>query len=131
MRRPHRDRTTGPARAIPRKGVCGVCAKAALKVSVGLSITANSRGLTSGSGGCRSLPELSPEAPAPISAGRGGRHGLERMAVGGHAYGRSALDMRGVSLFTVKSGRIVSARLYMEEVEGSGGDIDETVRRLS
>ncbi len=41
------------------------------------------------------------------------------------------LDMRGVTLFEVKSGRIVSGRLYMEEVEEPGADIDETVRRLA
>jgi ketosteroid isomerase-like protein len=44
---------------------------------------------------------------------------------------RSALDVRGVTLFEVRSGRIVSARLYMEEVEEAGEDIDEAVRRLS
>ncbi len=41
------------------------------------------------------------------------------------------LDMRGVTLFGVEAGRIVSGRLYMEEVEEAGGDIDETVRRIS
>jgi ketosteroid isomerase-like protein len=41
------------------------------------------------------------------------------------------LDMRGVTLFEVKNGRIVSGRLYMEEVEQGGADIDETVRRLA
>ena len=41
------------------------------------------------------------------------------------------LDMRGVTLFEVKNGRIVSGRLYMEEVEEAGLDIDETVRRLA
>ena len=39
--------------------------------------------------------------------------------------------MRGVTLFRIEDGRIVSARLYMEEVEEAGGDIDETVRRLA
>jgi hypothetical protein len=42
----------------------------------------------------------------------------------------SALDMRGVTLFTVEGDEIVSGRLYMEEVEGAGEDIDESVRRL-
>lgn len=41
------------------------------------------------------------------------------------------LDIRGVTLFGVEDGRIVSGRLYMEEVEELGGDIDETVRRLA
>jgi ketosteroid isomerase-like protein len=40
------------------------------------------------------------------------------------------LDMRGVTLFRIEKGRIVSGRLYMEEVE-AGGDIDESVRRLT
>ena len=41
------------------------------------------------------------------------------------------LDMRGVTLFEIKNGRIVSGRLYMEDVEAAGADIDETVRRLA
>jgi ketosteroid isomerase-like protein len=41
------------------------------------------------------------------------------------------LDMRGVTLFAVEDGRIVSGRLYMEEVEQAGKGIDETVRRLT
>jgi limonene-1,2-epoxide hydrolase len=41
------------------------------------------------------------------------------------------LDIRGVTLFGVENGRIVTGRLYMEEVEELGGDIDETVRRLA
>jgi ketosteroid isomerase-like protein len=41
------------------------------------------------------------------------------------------LDIRGVTLFEIQNGRIVSGRLYMEEVEEAGGDIDETVRRLA
>ena len=41
------------------------------------------------------------------------------------------LDMRGVTLFGIQNGRIVSGRLYMEEVEEAGGDIDETVRGLA
>jgi hypothetical protein len=34
--------------------------------------------------------------------------------------------MRGVTPFEVRNGRIVSGRLYMEEVEEAGEDIDET-----
>jgi ketosteroid isomerase-like protein len=41
------------------------------------------------------------------------------------------LDIRGVALFGIENGRIASGRLYMEEVEEAGGDIDETVRRLA
>jgi ketosteroid isomerase-like protein len=41
------------------------------------------------------------------------------------------LDMRGVTLFEIKNGRIASGRLYMEEVEEAGADIDETIRRLA
>ena len=43
----------------------------------------------------------------------------------------ATLDMRGVTLFEIKNGRIVSGRLYMEEVDQAGADIDETVRRLA
>jgi ketosteroid isomerase-like protein len=45
--------------------------------------------------------------------------------------GAAPLDMRGVTLFAVENGRIVSGRLYMEEVEQAGEEIDETVRRLA
>lgn len=41
------------------------------------------------------------------------------------------LDIRGVTIFVIENDRIVSGRLYMEEVEESGEDIDETVRRLA
>ena len=41
------------------------------------------------------------------------------------------LDMRGVTLFEMKNAQIVSGRLYMEEVEETGRDIGETVRRLA
>jgi ketosteroid isomerase-like protein len=41
------------------------------------------------------------------------------------------LEMRGVTIFEIKSGRIVSGRLSMEEVEEAGAEIDETVRRLA
>jgi ketosteroid isomerase-like protein len=43
----------------------------------------------------------------------------------------SRLDMRGVTLFRIEGGLIISGRLYMEEVEEAGADIDATVRRLS
>ena len=41
------------------------------------------------------------------------------------------LDMRGVTLFEIGNDRILSGRLYMEEVEEAGRDIDQTVRRLT
>jgi len=41
------------------------------------------------------------------------------------------LDMRGVTLFEIKNGGIVSGHLYMEEVEKADADIGETVRRLA
>ena len=40
-------------------------------------------------------------------------------------------EMRGVTVFEIRNGRIVAGRLYMEEVEEAGADIDETVRRLA
>jgi ketosteroid isomerase-like protein len=52
-----------------------------------------------------------------------------------HWYGTAAdgstLDLRGVTIFRIEGGLITSGRLYMEEVEQAGKDIDETVRRLS
>jgi hypothetical protein len=39
--------------------------------------------------------------------------------------------MRGVTLFRIEDGRIASGRLYMEEVEEAGRDIEATVRRLT
>ncbi len=43
----------------------------------------------------------------------------------------TGLDVRGVTLFGIEDGRIVSGRLYMEEVEEAGEDIDATVGRLA
>jgi ketosteroid isomerase-like protein len=43
----------------------------------------------------------------------------------------SPLDLRGVTLFSAAGGQVSWGRLYMEEVEEEGEDIDETVRRLS
>jgi ketosteroid isomerase-like protein len=45
--------------------------------------------------------------------------------------GDAPLDMRGVTLFRIEAGRIVAGRLYMEEAEEAGRDIDETVRSLT
>jgi hypothetical protein len=44
---------------------------------------------------------------------------------------RPPLDVRGVTLFGVRDGRIVWGRLYMEETEAAGADIDETMRHLT
>ena len=41
------------------------------------------------------------------------------------------LTMRGVTIFRIMKDRIVSGRLYMEEVEAAGADIDQTVGRLA
>jgi ketosteroid isomerase-like protein len=43
----------------------------------------------------------------------------------------SGVDLRGVTLFGAEGGEIAWGRLYMEEVEEAGEDIDQTVRRLS
>ena len=43
----------------------------------------------------------------------------------------SALDIRGVTLFGVRDDRIVWGRLYMEETEVDGVDIDAAMRRLT
>jgi limonene-1,2-epoxide hydrolase len=43
----------------------------------------------------------------------------------------TGLDIRGVTLFGIENGRIVSGRLYMEEVEEAGEDIDAIVQRLA
>jgi len=45
--------------------------------------------------------------------------------------GEPPLEMRGVTVFGVEDGLIAWGRLYMEEVEATGEDIDETVRRLA
>jgi ketosteroid isomerase-like protein len=43
----------------------------------------------------------------------------------------SPVDVRGVTLFRIENGLITSGRLYMEEVEQAGEDIDATVGRLA
>jgi ketosteroid isomerase-like protein len=45
--------------------------------------------------------------------------------------GEPPLEMSGVTIFGVADGLIAWGRLYMEEVEAAGEDIDETVRRLA
>jgi len=43
----------------------------------------------------------------------------------------AAFEMRGVTVLEIRNGRIVAGRLYMEEIEEAGADIDKTVRRLA
>jgi ketosteroid isomerase-like protein len=42
----------------------------------------------------------------------------------------SPFSMRGVTVVTVRDGRIAAARLYMEPTEFGGGDIEAAVREL-
>lgn len=43
----------------------------------------------------------------------------------------SPLDERGVTILGIRDGRIAWGRLYMEEVESGGADIDETVDQMT
>jgi ketosteroid isomerase-like protein len=43
----------------------------------------------------------------------------------------SPLDERGVMILGIRDGRIAWARLYLEEIEQEGKDIEETVRRMA
>jgi limonene-1,2-epoxide hydrolase len=43
----------------------------------------------------------------------------------------AAFEMRGVTVFEIRHGLIVAGRLYMEEIEEAGADIEKTVRRLA
>src|SRR5690348_15306312 len=45
--------------------------------------------------------------------------------------GEPPLEMSGVTLFGVQDGLIAWGRLYMEEIEAAGEDIDQTVLRLA
>lgn len=45
--------------------------------------------------------------------------------------GDSPLNIRGVTIFGIEEGMIVSGRLYLEQVEEDGEDIVETVRRMA
>ncbi len=49
----------------------------------------------------------------------------------GHRQDGTTLDMRGVIIMGIEEDRIVWARLYMEETEVVGADIDETMRQLT
>ena len=48
----------------------------------------------------------------------------------GHDVDGSAFAMRGVTIFVVRDGLVAEGRLYMEPVEGDGGDIDTAVQEL-
>jgi hypothetical protein len=41
------------------------------------------------------------------------------------------LDVRGVTLFGVRDDRLIWGRLYMEETEAGGADIDGTMERIT
>jgi hypothetical protein len=48
----------------------------------------------------------------------------------GHHVDGSPFAMRGVTIFVVRDGLIVEARLYMEPVEADDGDIEAAVQEL-
>jgi hypothetical protein len=41
------------------------------------------------------------------------------------------LEMRGMTIFGIQHDRIVWGRLYLEDVDRSGGNIDQAVRRMT
>ena len=41
------------------------------------------------------------------------------------------LEMRGVTIFGIQHDRILCGQLYMEDVDRSGGNIDQAVRRMT
>lgn len=43
--------------------------------------------------------------------------------------GGAPLEERGVTIMSIRNGRIARGRLYLEETEREGADITETVRR--
>lgn len=49
----------------------------------------------------------------------------------GHRRDGTPLDVRGVTLFGVRDNQIVWGRLYMEETEATGADIDATMQDLT
>ena len=48
----------------------------------------------------------------------------------GHHVDGSPFAMRGVTIFVVRDGLVAEGRLYMEPVEGDGGDIEAAVQEL-
>lgn len=55
----------------------------------------------------------------------------ERVVWGEWRWRATGLEMAGVSVMGVEGDRIVWARLYMEEVEEDGQDIDEAMRTIT
>ena len=41
------------------------------------------------------------------------------------------LEMRGVTIFGIQRGRILWGRLYMDDIDRSGGNIDQAVRSMT
>jgi ketosteroid isomerase-like protein len=60
-----------------------------------------------------------------------GRRGLEGMALDRHTCGRAAPGHEGVLITGIRDGRIVSGRLYVEQVEDLGVGIDEAVDEMA
>jgi ketosteroid isomerase-like protein len=52
-------------------------------------------------------------------------HWTGALAAGGR------LEMRGVTIFTVRDGRIARGRLYMEPVDAGNSDIEDNMRRMT
>lgn len=81
-------------------------------------------------------PAYRSEQPAHPSRGFGGREHVEKNwsalfeAIPDFHAQLLATATEG-ALFEIEDGRIIAGRLYMEEVEDAGADIDETVRRLA
>jgi len=41
------------------------------------------------------------------------------------------LEMRGVTIFGLQHGRILWGRLYLDDIDRSGGNIDQAVRSMT
>jgi len=52
------------------------------------------------------------------------------VALAGSSPGRLGFRHRGVAIFVVRDGLVAEGRLYMEPVEGDGGDIEAAVQEL-
>jgi len=57
-------------------------------------------------------------------------HRVGRVALAGSSPGRLGFRHRGVAIFVVRDGLVAEGRLYMEPVEGDGGDIEAAVQEL-
>jgi ketosteroid isomerase-like protein len=74
------------------------------------------------------IPDFHAELVA--TAAEGGTAWAEWHWTGTRADG-TPLDMRGVTILGIENDRIVSGRLYMEDVEEAGEDIDQAVLRMA